>query len=144
MSKILAIDFGTKKCGLAISDENGHFAKRLPLIRTKNNDDSIKQISKIIHTSNVQKVILGLPLDENLEDTNTTKKVRAFANKLKKVIQVPIKFWDEYYTTRLSKMSAKTQKYKKKNLDGEAARIMLQEYLDSTFYSEKLDENISV
>ncbi len=128
MSKILAIDYGTKKFGLAVSDEDKMFARTLPLLFVKDEDDALIKIKDIVEKERVQKILLGLPLNEDGTHSNFSKQIEKFSEKLKSFIDVYT--IDESMTSMMARSHAKDMKYKKGNIDGEAARIMLQEYLD--------------
>ena len=138
MSKVLSIDYGTKKFGIAISDETCSFARRLPILYIKNEEDALKKIYKIINEEKVTKLIIGLPLNYDGTLSSLAKKIMLFSKKVKNFLpKINIITVDESITTLLAKENAKKMKYKRRNLDGEAARIMLQEYLDSIKYNEK-------
>ena len=130
MSKILSIDFGTKKCGIAISDDELTFAIRLNQINYKKPENLIDEIGKLIKSNDIKKIILGLPTDTYQNETSITQRVKAFKSTLKKNFNLEVILWDEYLTSQNSRQNSKTQIYKKKHIDSESARIILQEYLE--------------
>lgn len=128
MQKILSIDFGSKRVGLAEADDNLIAFAIDPITYTDYN----KMLSEIITLINVEgysKLIIGLPLGYEYKETQMSKVVRSFATDLKKELggAYEIIFWNEVLT---SEMAKKNLQGTKKSVDSEAARIILQEYLD--------------
>lgn len=133
--KILAIDFGTKKFGLAISDENAEYARPLPLMFVKNDTDALEKLSKIINEQNPSEILFGIPYNEDGTHSPFSLRVEKFSEDVKKLFSnIPLETIDESMTSAIARDNAKKMKYKKSNIDGEAARIMLQEYLDIKNY----------
>ena len=137
MGGILSIDYGLKRIGLAISDESRSFAFPCGVIENKNFHFVLLNIKKIIDEKNINLVIVGMPYNMNKE--NTTKSevmvlVEKFVNKLQESINIPVETIDE----RLSSFSAEEKlkesglsaKKSKKFIDTEAARLILEEYLN--------------
>ena len=137
MGGILSIDYGLKRIGLAISDESRSFAFPCGVIENKNFKFVLLNIKKIIDEKNINLVIVGMPYNMNKE--NTTKSevmvlVEKFVNKLQESINIPVETIDE----RLSSFSAEEKlkesglsaKKSKKFIDTEAARLILEEYLN--------------
>lgn len=128
---ILAIDYGTKKFGLALSDEDESFASSLPLLFVKNDDVALEKISTIIKERNVDKVIIGLPLNDDGSHSPFSKHIENFSDRIvKENPSIELNTVNEVMTSAFARKTAKDAKYKKRNIDGEAARIMLQEYLN--------------
>ena len=138
MGSILSIDYGLKRIGLAVSDESRSFAFPCGVIENKNFTFVLAHIRKIIEEKNIDLVIVGMPYNMNRE--NTTKSevailVEKFLKKLQENISIPVKAVDE----RLSSFSAEEKlresglsaKKSKKFIDTEAARLILQEYLEN-------------
>jgi len=127
--KILSIDHGNKRLGIAISDELGISAQALPTIQVNNEDFAIKQIVKLLDEHNCDTVLIGVPIGFEGNDSSQTKIVREFINKLKSQIQSPIIEWDETYSSKIASRNIKGKK--KRNLDSESAKVILLEYLRS-------------
>lgn len=127
--KILSIDHGNKRLGIAISDELGISAQALPTIQVNNEDFAIKQIVKLLDEHNCDTVLIGVPIGFEGKDSSQTKIVREFINKLKSQIQSPIIEWDETYSSKTASRNIKGKK--KRNLDSESAKVILLEYLRS-------------
>jgi putative Holliday junction resolvase len=132
--KILGIDYGTKKCGLAVADTNIGMAFAREVLPRKNNESLIVAIEKMVHDEGMSEIVVGLPLDMHNRETLITRQARNFGNKLATRLGLPVHFCDE----RLSSAEAKERlheagfsaKKTKKNLDAEAAAIILRTHLD--------------
>jgi putative Holliday junction resolvase len=135
MSRIICIDYGGKRTGLAVTDPLQIIATSLTTIETK---ELIPFLKKYFQQEEVELILIGEPL--NLDDTAThaTPLVKAAIIKLKKEFPViPIQTVDERYTSKLASRAMVEMGMKKKdrqvkgNVDRIAATIMLQEYLQS-------------
>jgi putative Holliday junction resolvase len=91
-SRIMGIDFGTVRVGIALSDPMQIIAR--PYVVLANDSTIFTKINKIISEKNVSQIVLGLPVNLSGEDTEKTKEVREFAKKLKKTTQIPLTFSD--------------------------------------------------
>ncbi len=123
MSKTLGIDYGTKRIGLAISDESQTFARELSILSPKEFWD---KILAIIEEHQITQIVLGWPLNMSGEMTKKTKEVENFKQKLEKMVEIKVVIIDE----RLSSTFAQNISGSKKNLDSFAAQILLQNYLN--------------
>ena len=133
-NRILAIDFGLKRIGLALSDPLLTFSYPFKTIL---NDNSLWQnLKSIIEEKNVRKIILGYPLRNNGEKTDVTENVLEFRDKLKNQFKLEIVLWDESFTSEMAKqvvIKTVTKKSKRRDkglIDQNSAAIILQEYLD--------------
>ena len=135
MSRILGIDLGDARIGLAISDELGMLAHPLETIRLKEVKDPHDHIARIVARDEVTAVILGLP--RNMDGTYgpAAAKARAFADALRARINCPVHFWDERLTTvaaqRALHEAGRNTKQSRGVIDQVAAQLILQGYLDS-------------
>jgi putative Holliday junction resolvase len=122
--KILGIDFGLKKIGLAIAD--GELAE--PLAVVLNNSKVFRRIAIICLENGVERIILGKP------EGTIGKKAVAFGRKLNQVTLIPITFLEEVLTTKeaIAKMveAGSTRKRRREKEDAVAAALVLQEYLE--------------
>jgi putative Holliday junction resolvase len=132
--KILSIDYGDRKIGLAISDENGKLARRFLTFENKSLKKSIIEIKRIISKENIQKIIVGIPIGLKGESAQT-QNTKEFSAKLSENIDIPIIEMNEVFTSKMAEENLMKAGLKSKNIkeviDQEAARIMLQDYLDS-------------
>lgn len=135
MGRILSIDYGSKRTGLAVTDPFKIIASGLTGLHTKDLENYLIDYFK---KEDVEKVIIGHPTNWDDTDTHATPLVQAFINRFKKVFpNMPIEKVDERYTSKLAVQSMVESGMKKKNrqnknlVDEIAATIMLQEYLNS-------------
>ncbi len=134
-SRVLGIDFGSKRIGLALSDPLRIFAYPY---KTLNNDQNFwNDFKKIIEEKNVDKIILGYPMDDSGSKSEVAGKVEKFSKELSKKFKIEIIFWDERYTSVMAQekiLESVTKKSKRRNkglLDSNSAAIILQEYLNT-------------
>lgn len=131
-SRLLGIDYGEKRIGIASSDLLGMSAHPHPFV--PNNDQKIDTISKIANELQVSKIILGLPKHLDGQESEKSIEVRAFADLLQNNVSVPIEFWDERFSTAAVErqlISADVKRKKRKEvIDSQAACFILQGYLD--------------
>ena len=142
MPRLLALDYGEKRIGVAITDALYCAAHSRPFIPNTKRAEVLKVIHTYIHTYDLRKIILGLPLNHFDQDTEQTKRVRSFQEFLIKNIDIPVIFHDESFTTQqaetLMRDSSISRKKKKLKKDSLAAQIILQSYMDqNTSIEEK-------
>jgi len=132
--RILGIDLGEKRIGIAISDELGITAQGLPIIPSTTEDENIKKIKKLVDKYDVKKIILGLPKNMNGTLGKQAEKSLSFARKIKNIYQIPVELEDERLSTskaeKLLIQADRSRKKRKKVIDKMSAVIILQSYLD--------------
>jgi putative holliday junction resolvase len=135
MARILAIDYGGKRTGIAVTDPLQIIATGLTTIDSK---ELIPFLKKYFATEQVELIIIGMPLNWDETDTHGTPLVKAAIKKIEKEFAgMPVKTVDERYTSKMAKdamleMGLKKKERRNKKLADEiAATIMLQEYLNS-------------
>ena len=133
--RILGLDFGTKRIGVAISDELLITAQGLQTIERRALDADLDKIRNVINENGVSEVVVGLPLNMNGTYSAKTKEVVQFMDSLSKAIDIPVKTWDERLTTMQAEralLEADVSRAKRRRVaDKLAAQIILQSYLDS-------------
>ena len=122
--RYLGIDYGDVRIGIALSDAEGKIA--FPQKTILNNKSAIISLAKRAKQEGVATIVIGLPISFGGNETDQTKKVRAFAKMLAQKIAIPIEFENEILTTRMARDAGA----KKKTIDASAAAIILQAYLD--------------
>ena len=122
--RFLGIDYGTKRVGLALSDEDGHLA--FPKSVLSNTDNLIDEIKEICVEENISGVVIGESRDLDGTPNPLMKDIEIFMEQLKKEIDIPLYLEPEFFT------SYQAQKIQGKNkmLDASAAAIILQSFLD--------------
>ena len=130
----MSIDYGEKRIGIAISDPMQIYAKPLLTIKNISMKHIFSQINEIIFTNSIEKVIVGLPLNLEGNDTKKTIEVRNFFNKLTKSISVKSVLFDERYSTvdanDYLKEKGLSIKESRKVIDQIAAAVILRNYLE--------------
>ncbi|MEO7445673.1 MAG: Holliday junction resolvase RuvX [Ferruginibacter sp.] len=135
MARILAIDYGGKRTGLAVTDPLQIIATGLTTITSK---ELIPWLKAYLAKEDVEKIIIGLPVNWDESDTHGTPLVREAIKKITKEFPaMPLKTVDERYTSKMAKDAMlqmgmkKKDRADKKNVDEIAATIMLQEYVQT-------------
>lgn len=134
-SRIMAIDFGLKRIGIALSDSLKLFA--YPHITLVNDSKLFNELKKIVEKKQVEKIVLGIPTEKQTSKTSVVKSIEKFKVELESKIKLKIILWDESYTSSIAQekiLESVTKKNKRKNkglLDMYSAAVILQEYLDS-------------
>ena len=135
MNRILGIDHGDARIGLAVSDELGMLAHPLETLHLANLPDPVAHIAQVVVRDQIALIILGLPRNMNGTYGPAAEKVRAFAEQLKASVACPVKLWDERLTSVAAQkalhQSGKNVKNSRAVIDQVAAQLILQGYLDS-------------
>jgi putative pre-16S rRNA nuclease len=135
VTRILALDYGTKRIGVALSDELGWTAQPLETFERRTLDRDIAHIASLVKSHEVGKVVLGLPLQLDGREGPAIQAMREFAAKLEQDVPVPIVLWDERMTTKAAEdflIAADVSRKKRKGtVDRVAAAMLLQSYLAS-------------
>ena len=135
MSRILGLDVGDRRIGVAISDPLHIIASPLSVIDRKIDSNYIGAIQKIIDEKEVEAVVVGLPLTMKGLESSQTEKVKKFNEELIQKINIPLYSIDERLSSVTAQNSLIQQGIKtghnKEEIDKTAAAIFLQEYLDS-------------
>ena len=134
-SRILALDHGTKRIGVALSDEMGWTAQPLETYERRTLERDIAHIQDLVRTHDVGQVLCGLPLRLSGEEGPAVQAVRQFIDRLAEALPVPIITWDERMTTKAAEdllIAADMSRKKRKGVvDRVAAAILLQSYLEA-------------
>jgi len=138
LGRILAIDYGLKRVGLATTDPEQIIATALTTIPAR---EAVEFIRKYCQKENVTEIVVGLALDLRGNPTDSTPLIDAFVLKLKaKIPKVQIFLHDERYTSKMALDamirggSKKSQRQNKENIDKISATIILQSFLESRKY----------
>lgn len=134
--RILGIDYGTRRVGMALSDPLGIIAQ--PINALKQSSNLIDDLQSTIEKENVNLIVVGLPLNLKGEEAKTAQEVQKFILQLRAELSIEIETWDERFTTTIAQktmiaMGIKKKERQQKNgrIDSMAAAVMLQNYLDS-------------
>jgi putative Holliday junction resolvase len=105
LTRVLALDYGSARCGCAISDPTGVLATPLDPVLAPATRRGIGRLRSLVTELGVERVLVGLPLSLSGGDSAQTEETRAFAARLEQTLSVPIEFYDERFTTRLAERS---------------------------------------
>ncbi len=133
--RILALDHGSKRIGLAISDELGIIAQPLEYIPAHPEDEFLQRLKEIIDSRQVGEVLVGMPRNMNGTYGPAAEKAREFVAALKTVLTIPVKTWDERLTSAQANRAlieaGMRREKRRERVDQTAAALLLQSYLDS-------------
>ncbi|MGD1152112.1 MAG: Holliday junction resolvase RuvX [Syntrophales bacterium] len=133
--RILGLDYGSKRIGVAVCDELGMTAQGLATIARKNRQQDLEEIARFIRTYNVEKIVIGYPIRLDGTEGIQCEKISKFASLLESTFSLPIIKWDETLSTKEAEeilIRANMRRDKRKNIvDRVAASLILQGYLDS-------------
>lgn len=125
--RVLALDYGSARCGCALSDPTGTIVTPIEPILQPSARRGLAAIAAVVADREVERVVLGLPLSLRGQDTEQTRETRAFASALSARLgeDVPVELYDERFTTRIaaSMENAATSE------DSRAAAVLLEDWL---------------
>lgn len=134
MGRILGLDVGDKRIGVAVSDPLGMFAIGLETIELGRRKAILAAIKQLCAEYGIERLIIGLPRHMDGREGHQAEKVRRFAEDLAKTIDLPQTFLDERLTSKIAEQTLREQgvKYSKHKglIDQAAAQRILQDYLD--------------
>lgn len=137
MPRILGIDYGLRRIGLALSDPTATIASPLPtLTRRRGKRPPVQAVAEIAREHEVAEAVLGLPLNLHGDEDEWTAEVRAFGTALADRAGIPVRYLDERFTSARAERSVralglkKTEREDKARIDAAAATLILQAFLD--------------
>ena len=132
--KIMAVDFGDARTGLAVCDRTEFLASPVGVIHEKNFDVTVQKVSYAVRDYDVKLVVVGYPKNMNGTIGERAEKCTLFADKLRELVDVPVEMWDERSTTvsAINALNVTDTRGKKRKevVDSLAAAIILESYLD--------------
>ena len=135
MARILAVDFGSRRVGVAVSDPLGIIALPLDTLHVGSREEAVRQIVSLCRSYEAATVIMGYPLGNSGNKTAQTRVVDAVIRMIEERSGLPVVKWDERYTSVQAEDMLRSQgvglREQKGRIDAMAARIILQEYLDT-------------
>jgi putative Holliday junction resolvase len=141
--RILALDYGSHRIGLALSDPTGTLARPLPFLPAKGDAKLAREIATLAEKEQVRLILLGLPRHMNGSLGEAAEKVQAFAAALGQATALPIKLIDERLSTvqagRQLHEAGRNARAQRARIDSEAAAVLLQGYLDITSFSPPVE-----
>jgi putative pre-16S rRNA nuclease len=132
--RILALDFGSRRIGLAVSDELGLTAQGLPTLLRSNKRNDFDCLRRIIRQYAISEIVMGLPLRMSGSEGIQTEKVQAFAEELRRKFKLPVHLFDERLTSveanRVLRESDMSIRRRAEVVDQLAAVLILQSFLE--------------
>ena len=124
MTRILALDYGSARCGCAISDPSGTLATPLEPVLRPGTRKGFARVLALAAETGAERIVVGLPLSLSGADSAQTAETRAFAERLQRSVRVPVELYDERFTTALAGQAGGSAA-----LDSRAAAVLLNEWL---------------
>lgn len=134
MSRLLGIDHGLKRIGLAMSDASGLVARELLVIHRTTNVEDFARINRVAAEQRAEGIVVGIPLNDSISPSvySQADTVRHWVERFGATTTLPITLWDEQYSSADAREIAIRQRRKPRDpIDDLAARVMLQSYLDA-------------
>jgi putative Holliday junction resolvase len=122
--RVLALDYGSARCGCAVSDPTGVLASPLPAVPRPRTRRGMGRLRSLVVELGAERVVVGLPLSLSGADSAQTEETRAFAAQLQEAVAVPVELYDERFTTRLAERAGGQA-----DEDSRAAAHLLQDWL---------------
>jgi putative Holliday junction resolvase len=133
--RILAIDYGARRMGLAVSDPLGITAQGLQTLERKNKRSDFARLERTVREYEIKEIVLGYPLRMSGEEGAQSQKVSEFAETLREKFQIPVHLWDERLTSaeanRLLREAEVSARKRAKAVDRMAAVLILQSFLQA-------------
>ena len=134
-ARILAIDYGARRMGLAVSDPLGITAQGLETMQRRNKRSDLAHLQRVIRDYEVREIVLGLPLKMSGEHGAQSGKVAEFAEELRRKLNLPVHLWDERLTSaeanRVLREAELSIQKRARAVDRMAAVLILQSFLQS-------------
>jgi len=122
--RVLALDHGSARCGVAVSDPTGTLATPLEPVLRPDTRKGLQRVRAVVAETGAERVLVGLPISLRGGDSDQTRAARAFAERLQAILPVPVELYDERFTTRLARRAGGSA-----SLDSRAAAVLLDEWL---------------
>jgi putative Holliday junction resolvase len=134
--RILGLDYGSKRIGVAICDELGIIARSLCFIMRKGYENDVAEIGKLVQEFGAEKIVIGYPVTLGGKEGIQCERVLKFTEVLESKLSIPVVKWDESLSTKEAEdiliEADMSRKKRKKIVDKMAAAIILQRYLDNS------------
>jgi putative holliday junction resolvase len=122
--RALALDYGSARCGVAVSDPSGTLATPLEPVLRPGTKKGLQRVAALVSELGAERVVVGLPTSLGGGDSAQTRETRAFAERLRASVDVPVELYDERFTTALAHQAGGLAA-----LDSRAAAVLLGEWL---------------
>ena len=140
MARLVGIDVGTKRFGVAVSDPMKIFASPHEVIQAPSDKQALRAVARICAEQEAEALVVGLPLNMDGSEGPAAERVEMLVEKLRGMVDIPIVLWDERLTTKTAEaalIEADTRRSRRKGLvDKIAAQVLLQHYIDAHHVGE--------
>jgi putative holliday junction resolvase len=123
--RVLALDYGSARCGCAVSDPTGTLATPIDPVLRPATRKGFKRLLEVVRERGVGRVVVGLPLSLSGADSDQTREARAFAQRLREALGVPVDLYDERFTTAIAARARGAAGSE----DSRAAAVLLEDWL---------------
>jgi len=123
--RVLALDYGSARCGCALSDPTGTLATPIAPVLRPASKKGFGALTALVRERSVGRVVVGLPLGLSGADTDQTREARAFAARLDAALDIPVSLYDERFTTTIAQRAGGTAASE----DSRAAAVLLEDWL---------------
>lgn len=132
-SRVIALDVGERRIGVAVSDPTGTLATPHTVIQRRSKAEDFARVARLVAELEIKKVVVGLPLSLNGEIGPQARRVTRYAQTLAQALDVPVELHDERYSTVTADalLAEGGRKRRRVSIDAAAAAVILQDYLDS-------------
>jgi putative Holliday junction resolvase len=129
--RILAVDYGSARTGVAVSDPSGTIARPLCIVERAASEAGIEQLAELVRSHGAERVVVGLPLTLRGEHGVQARETEAFVEALRAAVDVPVESYDERFTTRLARTRPRDSPSDRSEPDdARAAAYLLSSYLE--------------
>jgi putative Holliday junction resolvase len=133
--RVLALDLGERRIGVAISDPTHTLARSLCVLERRSRQEDFAAIAELVREHEVELVVVGHPRSLDGTIGPQARRVERYADTLAKTLPVPLIFWDERLSTCIAEQlmieAGRTARKRRKRVDAVAAAVILQNYLDA-------------
>jgi putative Holliday junction resolvase len=133
--RVLGVDLGDRRIGLAISDPTGTVALGAGFLQVRSTRQALSALGAVVQERQIHEVVVGLPLTMSGQRGARAEKTERFVGQLRKMIHIPVSLWDERFTTeaarRVIRETGARERGRRGRTDEIAATILLQSWLDA-------------
>jgi putative Holliday junction resolvase len=135
MGRVLALDIGERRIGVAVSDEEGILAQPLTVLPRQGVAKDVARIAQVVHEQQAERVVVGLPITLRGDQAQAAERVRLFVSHLREAVDIPIVLVDERLSTveadrRMREAEVRRDK-RRQSVDAVAAALILERYLSA-------------
>jgi putative Holliday junction resolvase len=132
--RLMALDVGERRIGIALSDPSRLLARSLDVLRRRSLEADMEVLGSLVEEHEVEKIIVGHPLGLDGRPGEQARRSQEYAGELQRVLGVPVVLWDESFSSERARQimieAGKKRKERAERLDAVAAAVILQDYLD--------------